>query len=213
MRLSHILYKVEDKDEAIKHFEDLGFTVLKGGYNHNIWFEDGSFIEIFSVKKNKLLLFLLKIFGKSSTANKMKYFQEADYGFIEYALDTFDEDLEKENSILKKLGYKFDSFTMKKKLENGTKIKWKITFPFDLNMPFYCGDIGDYQKNRQPKKIVHKNGAKKIEKLVWGVPKKYIEHINKLNTDSRLELVDGDGFKEIKIEGLDIDVFGKKYYK
>lgn len=51
MRLSHILYKVENKEEAIKYFEELGSTVMRGGYNHNIWFEDGSFIEITEVKK------------------------------------------------------------------------------------------------------------------------------------------------------------------
>ncbi len=213
MRLSHILYKVEDKEEALKYFEELGFTVIPGGYNHNIWFEDGSFIEIISVKRNRFIIALLKIFGKSSMANKFKYFQDADYGFIEYALDTYAVDLEKENKILKEMGYKFNSFVMKKKIENGIKLNWKITFPSDLNIPFYCGDIKNYEEHRRPKNIVDKNGAKKIEKLVWGVPKKYIDIINKLNDDNRLELVEGSGFKEIKIEGLDIDVFNKKYYK
>ncbi len=213
MRLSHILYKVENKEEAIKHFEELGFTVVRGGYNHNIWFEDGSFIELFSLKRNRFVIALLKLFGKGSMANKFKYFQDADYGFIEYSLDTYSENLEKENKILKEMGYKFNSFEMKKKIENGIKLKWKITFPFDLNVPFYCGDIAEYEKHRFPKDIKHKNGAKRIEKLVWGVPKKYIDDINRLNDDDRLELVEGSGFQSIKIEGLDIDVFDKKYYK
>ncbi len=213
MRLSHILYKVEDKEEAIKYFEDLGFTVMKGGYNHNIWFEDGSFIEITEVKKNRFILALLKLFGKGCMANKMKYFQDADYGFMEYALDTYAESLDRENKILQDLGYKYNSFEMKKKIENGIKLKWKITFPFDLNIPFYCGDIKNYEKYRFPKNLSHKNGAKKIEKLVWGLPKKYIDDVNRLCDDKRLELVEGRGFQSIKIEGLDMDVFEKKYYK
>ncbi len=212
MRLSHILYKVENKEEALKYFEDLGFSVVPGGFNHNIWFEDGSFIEIISLKRNRFIIALLKLFGRRAMANRFKYFQDADYGFVEYSLDTFAENLDTENSLLKEMGYKYDSFVMKKKIENGIKIKWKITFPFDLRLPFYCGDIANYQKYRQPKNIVHKNGAKRIEKLVWGVPKKYINDINRLNDDPRLELVEGSGFQQIKIEGLDIDVFDKKYY-
>ncbi len=213
MRLSHILYKVENKEEAIKYFEEQGFTVIPGGYNHNIWFEDGSFIELISTKRNRFMIALLKLFGKRSMANKMKFFQDADYGFIEYALDTFATDLEKENNLLSERGYQFDSFEMKKKIENGVKLKWKITFPFDLNIPFYCGDIENYKNHRFPQNVVHKNGAKRIEKLVWGVPKKYMDDIYQLCDDSRLELVEGSGFQEIKIEGLDKDIFCTKYYK
>ncbi len=110
MRISHILYKVKDK----------------------IWFEDGSFIEIFSDSLSGFVLGLLKLFGKKSMANKFSFYKNADYGFMEYALETDALDLEKENNILKKLGYKFNSMQMKKKLENGKKIKWKITFPYDL---------------------------------------------------------------------------------
>ncbi len=213
MVLSHILYKVEDKEAAIKHFEDLGFTVTEGGYNHNIWFEDGFFIELVFVKKNRWIIRLLKLFGKRSMANRMKYFQDADYGFIEFSLHTYAKDLEKENKMLREMGYQYNSFEMKKKKEDGVKLKWKITFPFDLNIPFYCGDIKNYEEHRRPKNIVHKNGAKKLEKLMWGVPKEYIEDIKKLNEDPRLELVEGKGFEKIKIEGLDIDIFDKKYYK
>ncbi len=213
MVISHILYKVEDKEEAIKYFEDLGFTVHKGGYNHNIWFQDGSFIEIAFVKKNRLMVAMLKLFGKSSIANRMKYFQDADYGFMAFSLHTEAKDLEKENTMLRDMGYKFNSFQMGKKTGTGKKIKWKLTFPYDLNLPFLCGDIEDYKKDRMPKEIFHKNGAKTLEKLVWGVSKEYIDDIEELNEDDRLELVEGSGFQKIVIDGLDIDVFDKRYYK
>ncbi len=213
MRISHILYKVEDKEEAIKYFEDLGFTVVPGGFNHNIWLEDESFIEIISMKKSRILIALLKLFGRGGMASKFEYFQNADYGFIEYALDTEATDLNKENSILDELGYRYNSFEMKKRKEKGEKLKWKITFPFDLNIPFYCGDIENYKENRKPKKIEHKNGTKGLKKLVWGVPKEYIEPIKRLCDDPRLELVEGNGFQKIVIEGLKEDVFDQRYYK
>ncbi len=213
MRLSHLLYKVEDEEEAIKYFENLGFTVTKGEYNHYIWFEDGSFIEILTVEKNKLILKLLKLFGKKNMANRNKYFQSADYGFMAYSLDTDAKDLKRENNLLKEFGYKYNSFVMKKKIEDGITMKWIITFPFDINIPFYCGDIKEYKYYRFPQDIVHKNGAKRIEKVVWGVQKKYIDVISRLCDDTRLELVEGSGFVSIKIEGLDLDVFNKKYYK
>ncbi len=58
----------------------------------------------------------------------------------------------------------------------------------------------------RPHKIEHKNGAKKLSKLVWGVPKEYMDVLDKLNEDPRLELVEGNGFKSIEIEGLDFEV-------
>ncbi len=212
MRISHILYKVKDRDEAVKDFEAMGFTVIPGGFNSNIWFEDGSFIELFSIKKNKFLIFLFKLIGKKSFAHKFEYYQNADYGFVEYSLEHDKKDLDVENAKLKKMGYKYDSFSMKKKRQ-GVKLKWKITFPFDLKIPFLVAGVQDYKTYAMPKKIHHKNGATSLEKLVWAIPEKYINDIKKICADDRLELVQGDGFKEIKINGFDSDIFNRKYYK
>ncbi len=123
MRISHILYKVKDKKKAVKQFEELGFTVTKGDFNYNIWFEDGSFIENFFDNLNGFILGVLKLIGKKSMANKFGFYKKADYGFMEYALETDATDLEKENNILKNSGYKFNTMQMKKKLESGKRIE------------------------------------------------------------------------------------------
>ncbi|MDO5714346.1 MAG: VOC family protein [Tissierellia bacterium] len=212
MHLSHILYKVKNMEEAVKDFENMGFTVIRGGHNYNIWFEDGTFIELFSIKKKPFLIFLFRIIGMKGMANKMKYFQDADVGFIEYSLENKVDDLDKENEQLKRLGYKFTSFSMRKKNQEGEKLKWKITFPYDLHLPFMVASKS-YRILMMPDKISHKNGAKKLKKLVWGVHKDYIEDIQSLYQDNRLELVEGSGFKSIEIEGLEDDIFHKEYYK
>ncbi|MDO5714345.1 MAG: VOC family protein [Tissierellia bacterium] len=212
MEFSHMIYKVKDMDEAVKDFEDMGFTVIKDKVNSNIWFEDGLFIDLCYVNYSKCSVFLMKLIGLKGLAKHLQYYKDADVGFIDYSLENNRDDLIPENGALKKLGYKFSSFTMRKKYSTGEKLKWKITFPYILDLPFLVG-AGSFKERMKPKGIVHKNGATGIEKVIWGVDSKYIEDINSLYDDKRLELVKGKGFQSIKINGYTGDAFEKKYYK
>ncbi len=212
MYFSHILYKVKDVKQAVKDFEDMGFTVTPGAYNSHIWFDDESFIELFEFREKKFMLFIMKLFGMRGAVNKMEYYKNADYGFVEFSLENDRDDLDEENALLKQMGYKFNSFTMKKKNVNGLKLKWKITFPRDAKFPFLVAPASTKAHN-MPKGVVHKNGAKEIEKITWGFNEKRRRDVSRLTDDKRLEFVDGDGFVSIKITGFEGDVFTKKYYK
>ncbi|MDO5718417.1 MAG: VOC family protein [Tissierellia bacterium] len=212
MKLSHILYKVNDVEEAIKDFEEMGFSICRVGFNPKIWFEDETFIELFKFDKSNFTIGLTKLIGLRGIGKKFEFFRDSDFGIMEYSLEKDHYDLDPENRLLKEMGYKYTSIKMKKNDESGVKLKWKITFPYDVNIPFYCA-IGNFKELGMPKEINHKNGARRIEKLVWGVDKKYIDDIKALYDDERLELVEGNGFQEIKIKGYDGDVFNRKYYK
>ncbi len=216
MRLSHILYKVKNLDEAVKDFENMGFTVRYGtkkekAFNALIWFEEGPFIELFTVSKfAKILTFLMKIFGKRAIARRFDYFIDADYGWVEYSIENERETLDIENEKLRNFGIKYSSMNGKRTNINGLKLKWKLSIPLDLNFPFL---MSAYTPNPRPKHIVHKNGAKSVSKLVWGANSKNIDLIRRFTNDDRIELVEGSGFKKIEFNDWDAKLLNIKYYK
>ena len=88
MQLSHILYKVKDLHEAVTDFTNMGFTVTYGAepnraFNALIWFDEGPFIELFEIKRNRFIVGLLKFLGKKELANRVSHFQNADFGWVD----------------------------------------------------------------------------------------------------------------------------------
>ncbi|MDO5732836.1 MAG: VOC family protein [Eubacteriales bacterium] len=213
MRFSHILYKVKDKEEACRDFEAMGFTISRGGVNPKIWFEDGSFIELFDMKISKLILSLMRLLGMKDIANKFQHYQDADYGFMDFSLEVDGFDLEHENSMLRQMGYSFCSKLMKKKDPiTGAKLRWRSTFVEDLKFPFLVA-TGNFMNHAKPAVIAHRNGATRLNRVVWGADQKHRQDIRALCDDPRLELVEGDGFQSIDIEGFPGTVFQRMYYK
>ncbi len=216
MKLSHILYKVKDLDEAVKDFEKMGFTVRYGAkkekaFNALIWFEEGPFIELFTIKKSaKILTFLLNIFGKKALGKRFAYFIDADYGWTEYSIENTKVNLEKENKKLERFGVKYSTMNGRRTNINGLKLKWKLSIPLDLALPFL---MSAYTPNPRPEHIVHKNGAKSVSKVVWATSRKNIDLIKQFTNDERIVLEEGSGFKKIEFDGWDAEVLNKKYYK
>ncbi len=216
MRLSHVLYKVKDLHEAVKDFEEMGFTVRYGAkkekaFNALIWFEEGPFIELFTVNPlAKIIAFFLKLMGKGLVAKRFNYFVNSDYGWSEYAIENERYDLDIENQKLKELGYKYSSLTGRRTNINDIKLTWQLSFPSDLGFPFL---MSAYYPDPRPEHIQHENGAKSISQFTWGVSSKNMENIQKFTNDKRLKLEEGSGFKKIEFEGWDAGVLNKKYYK
>ncbi len=213
MKLSHILYKVKDLHKAVKDFEDMGFTVTYGtkkekAFNALIWFEEGPFIEVFTVSDSKFLIFLAKLIGKKAVAKRFEHLYHSDYGWVEYSLENDRYDLDRENNKLKEMGYKYSTLNASRKNLKGIKLKWKLSIPLDVGFPFL---MSAYKPNPRPKQITHKNGAIGVRELTWGVEPKNIDNIRKLTSDSRLKLVEGNGFKNIEMEGWNAEILNKKY--
>ncbi len=216
MRLSHVLYKVKDLHQAVKDFEDMGFTVRYGkkkekATNALIWFEDGRFIELFTINESaKPILRFLKLFGKKAAAKRFLYYANADYGWVDYAIENDRYDLEKEKVKLKALGCKYSNFKGLRTNINGLKLKWLMVVPDDLGLPFL---MTDYNPSPRPETINHPNGATSISTFVWGASEENIKIIRQFTSDEKLILEQGEGFKKIELEGFDADVLNQKYYK
>ncbi len=215
MRLSHILYKVDDLHQAVKDFEEMGFTVEYGAhpdkaFNALIWFEKGPFIELFKSEPNKIVNGLLKLFNLKGLISRFKLFQYSDYGWVDYSLEHDRVDLKQEAVKLKELGYVFSKMPAVRTNIHGIKLKWKLILPADTTFPFF---MSAYTPNPRPETITHSNGAKEVKQVVWGTKKNNIPNIRLFSDDQRLELVEGEGFQKIVIEGWDADILNKKYYK
>jgi hypothetical protein len=205
MRLSHILYRVENLHEAVKKYQEMGFTVIYGtkpekAFNALIWFENGPFIELFQVGQSKALLNLMKLSGKKGLASRFDLYQTSDYGWVDYSLENTKDNLIEENRLMKEMGYNMSTMPGRRTDINGTKLKWKLSMPVDTSFPFL---MSAYTPNPRPENISHKNGAKEVKKLVWGTSAWNITNIKKLTDDPRLEPVEGRGFQNIEIEGWD----------
>ncbi len=215
MRLSHILYKVDDLHRAVKDFQDMGFTVEYGAkpekaFNALIWFERGPFIELFYAKPHKTVNGILGLLGLKGLASRFKLFQYADYGWADYSLENDRTDLKEESLRLKQLGYEFSKMPGIRKNIHGTTLKWKLLVPVDTTFPFF---MSAYRPNPRPKTIEHPNGAKEVKQVVWATNRENIPNIRQFSDDERLKLVEGRGFQNIIIDGWDAKVLNKSYYR
>lgn len=215
MVLSHILYKVDNLHEAVEFFRNSGFTIIYGShpdkaFNALIWFNKGPFVELFQISSNRFSPGMMKIIRKKGTAVRFENFQKSGYGWVDYALENNRSDLLSENQLLDEMGYQYSTMHGMRTDINGTKLEWKLSMPSDLNLPFL---MSSYSVDPRPVDIRHKNGAKEVSRLVWGTSRKCILDINKLNSDRRLELIEGNGFQHIEINGCDSDLFNKTYFR
>ncbi len=215
MKLSHILYRVDNLHKAVEDFKNMGFTVVYGtkpekAFNALIWFEKGPFIELYQINKNKFIINAMKLLGKKGLANRFSHFQNSNYGWVDYSIENDRRDLTEENLLLKEMGYKFSTMPGFRTDINGNKLKWKLSIPFDSSFPFL---MSAYSINPRPRRIKHINGAKEVKRLIWGTDKKNIPNINRLLNDNILQLIEGHGFQKIIIDGWDEETFNKPYYK
>lgn len=209
MKLSHILYKVDNLEEAVKEFADMGFTVAYGANpkkatNAMIWFEEGPFIELFTVKVNpvvySILKGLLKLTGKNALLKRIDLYKNAPKGFCDVSIETEERELKKYTDLLAAEGYACDRTKGRRTNLDGEKLNWQLAAPPSLDIPFL---MSAYNIKQGPKKIKHRNGALSIEEVIFATDNKNRPMLNKLVQDERLKFVEGSGIMDIKIKGWD----------
>ncbi len=101
MKLGHVLYKVDNLDEAVKEYREKGFIVeygkSKNPYNALIYFAEGPYFEL--LHRTGMPTFvkrILRLFGKSAFVDRLDIWDNADEGLVGVALenDRFDIDVE-----------------------------------------------------------------------------------------------------------------------
>lgn len=209
MRLSHILYKVDDLDQAVREFTELGFTVVYGSdpkkaTNALIWFEEGPFLELFTMNVNPIIYniisFVLRLLGKKSLLKRVELYQTSPVGFCDVSIETDDRNLDKDVQFLLDRGYTCDRMNSKRTNHKGKKLNWQLAVTPHTNIPFL---MSAYNIKQHPEKITHRNGALSIKEVVFGTSREHLSLLNELIEDERFILIEGNGLVDMKINGWD----------
>lgn len=182
-RIDHILINVENLEQAVLDFEQMGFNVFYGNTKKNchhamIYFSDKSFIELLDQSKfpsafkflaKKRILDCLGIFFKRFASYLISSEQFLDYAIFTDEIDRFYKSKQEIN--------KSKLFKMKRKTHLDTLIKWKL-FAFDkIDLPFVMSaytpdELPEINADKHPNNII---GIKNIAITINGSLEDYCE--------------------------------------
>ena len=202
MKVSHILYKVGDLDEAVKEYRADGFVVeygkLKNPHNAIVYFSEGPFIEIFKQSgMPKFAKSILRLFGKKDFIARLDLWDNAPEGLIGVCLENYKKDLNDEIGILKKDNQKYFKIKASRTDTKNRKLKFTCIFPNEIKIPFF---MTYYNVAPKPKNFIHPNGIKGIKSISFGTSEKLLPIINELCDDKTLKLYIGEGVKDLEYE-------------
>ncbi len=183
MKIDHILLRVDNLENAINDFRNIGFKVYLGNNKKNchhamIYFEDGSFLELIDQSKfPRIFKFLarikiLNLFGiifkrfASYCVSKERFL---DLAVLSDDIDSFYEKAENKSKLI----------NMTRKNHLNQNINWKL-FAFDkMHLPFV---MSEYKPNRFPENdaYIHKNGVLGIKQIDIEAPN-YNDYIQDFN--------------------------------
>lgn len=162
--IDHVVILVDDLDEAIRQYTDLGFAVSPGGkhprYTHNALFAigDGSYVELIS-------------FYELDGADAHRWFKYREHGggLVDYAVASDDLDADMARANAANVKYNGPNAGARSR-PDGVEIAWKTATPDPGNpatMPFLIEDISD-RRLRVPEDP-NPNGVTGIAKLIIAV--------------------------------------------
>ena len=200
MKLSHILIKVNDLDKAVKDWTNEGFIVEYGKarnpYNALIYFKDGAFIELFKFNGlPKIINKLLIIFGRRKFVEKMDYWAKHEEGLLSIMLENYDDNLDKEISIIRSHGLSGVLSNKSRKDINKRKLKFKVLFTNDNYFPDM---MTFFSINPKPKNDIHPNDIKGVKSISLGLTKDQQQIFLDICDDKTIKLFEGHGIKDLE---------------
>ena len=202
MKVSHILFKVNDLEKSVEKFRNSGFNVEYGSKRHPhnalIYFSEGPYIELINkVSVSSLTKFFMRLLGKGKVIERIENWGNREEGFFEICLENYSTNFKEEEGILKK--YEKSYFITKSKRTDPSNrvLKWRLLFPLDLDLPFF---MTYFNINPKPKDFIHPNGTVKIKSVSYGTQANLIPIIKELCDDETLELFEGEGVKDVTYE-------------
>lgn len=165
--IDHVVILVNDLDEAIEQYQDLGFVVEQGGrhprYTHNalVSVGDGSYIELIAFYEHD-----------GADAHRWYKYLKSNGGLIDYAVLTDNLDKELERVRAAGIPYKGPNDGARKR-PDGKELVWKTATPEGddtSGVPFIIEDVTD-RELRVPggTGIAHPNGVEALDTLVVAV--------------------------------------------
>ncbi len=202
MKVSHIIYKVDDLYQAVEEFKNKGFEVefgtKKNPYNAIIYFSEGPYLELLaSSGMPKFMKKILRTFGKGKLVDRLDFWDNHKAGPCGVALEDYKKDLKEEIGILEK--YKQGYFLMPSRRNDtkGRKLRFTCLFPDELQLPFL---MTYFNIDPKPRNFIHPNGVRRIKNISFGTRKEFVPIIEKLCDDTTLTLFIGSGIKELEFE-------------
>jgi hypothetical protein len=202
MKVSHILYKVNNLEESVLKFQDEGFNVEYGSkiHPHNalIYFSEGPYIELLEkAPVSSFIKVLLRVIGKGNIADRFLQWEEEKEGFFELCFENYRSDFSKEQEVLDLHGFKY-FITKSKRLDPFDRLlTWKLLFPYELKLPFF---MTYFNIDPKPTNFVHPNGLKNIKSIEYGTDTNLIPIIKKFCDDDILTINEGKGIKKVIYE-------------
>ncbi|SHO53978.1 VOC family protein [Anaerocolumna xylanovorans] len=202
MKVSHIIYKVSDLEEAVREFKDRGFEVEMGSkknpYNAIIYFSEGPYLELLaSSGMPKFFKSLLRCFGKGRFADRLDYWDTHKGGPCAVALENYRKDLNEESAVLKRNNQGYFQMNSRRNDTKGRKLRFTCLFPDEMQIPFF---MTYFNIDPKPKNFVHANGVKRIKNISFGTREQFIPIIDELCDDNTLTVFTGDGVKDLEFE-------------
>ena len=200
MKLSHIIYRGRTLDEAVHKFRELGFHVEYGSKKHPhnalIYFSSGPYIELLAnAPLSSLAKLALRVIGKGKVLERLESWGEGPEGFFEICLENYRDDFRQEQKILDEYGERYFTTKSKRLDEEGRLLKWKLLFPYTLELPFL---MTYFNIDPKPKDFVHPNGIKAIKQVSYGADAAKLPMLKELCDDPILSWFDGSGFGNVE---------------
>ncbi len=196
MRAGHIIYAVDDLESAMKKWEEKGFTVKYARkskkINAIIYFSTGPFIELIDVSSiSKFFLKVFSMFGGKAMVDRMNLANKDNRNLAILCIEKDGNSLENEINLLDKYGKKGNHLKHnRRRAPDGRVFKWKLFFPYDLNLPFL---MTYYNIDPKPKNFVHPNGVKSVKSLEFHTNRESIDILKHFIDDPSIKLVEGKG--------------------
>ncbi|MGI6157717.1 MAG: VOC family protein [Saccharofermentanales bacterium] len=195
MNVSHIIYKVDNLQQAVEHYRARGFTVEygKAKHPHNalIYFSEGPFIELLAgTHMPKFMKRLLRFFGKGPQVDRLDGWDQHPGGPCGLALETYEDNMQRECAILADHGIGCTQVPTRRNDIKGRKLRFKVAYPDDTRVPFM---MTYFNIDPKPKNYTHPNGVTGISEVTFYTSRELFPLMQALCDDPLLTLKEGRG--------------------
>jgi len=200
VKVSHIIYRVQDLEQGVEAFREKGFVVEygreKNPLNALVYFSEGPYFELLAgTKMPPAAKKTFRLLGQGKLVDRLDSYDAHTGGPCELALENYAKDLESESAILKKYGYTMFQTPSRRNDTKGRKLRFRVGAPNDLQIPFL---MTYFNIDPKPKAFVHPNGVSKISRVTFGTRSELFPLIRELCDDELLNLKEGAGITDIE---------------
>ncbi len=202
MRVTQIVYKVDDLTTAVNKAKKKGYVVeygrTKNPYNAFIYFDEGPFIEIMeNTGVPGFINFFFKLFGLRGYMNRFEKWDSAPEGPLGIGIEVEDEKLELIKKELEAEGIAAYKIPIKRVGIDGKDNICYALFPENTDMPFY---VTSYKNPAGCHNTEHPNKIKGIDRVDLCLKDKEYEIVENIMRSN--DLLDDLGGELLKREGV-----------